>query len=236
MMFVLAQRDWWLLAIGLVLAAESAWLWRWSTMQQSWRQLWLGQVPALVIGVSAVLIIVLIPRLVTQIVVTIGYIGWRSWWELTPERRLDHTLVHLFITQAALFEALFLVAARWRGEAWHEWVILSLVWALTYISTYSALKAKNERAAGIMAAAWALMVVQVSWILLTWLFTYVTFVGYLLVPQPALVLVAMSYCFGSIYASARRGKLSRARLAEYLLIGLVVMAMVITGTSWKGSI
>jgi hypothetical protein len=56
------------------------------------------------------------------------------------------------------------------------------------------------------------------------------------VPQPALVLVALAYCMGSIYTSAKQGKLSFSRLVEYLVIGLILVGMVIMGTSWRGSI
>jgi hypothetical protein len=69
-----------------------------------------------------------------------------------------------------------------------------------------------------------------------WLFTYTTAGGYLLVPQPALVLTALAYVFGSIYVAQREGKLSRGRLTEYLLIGLILIAIVAIGTSWRGSI
>jgi hypothetical protein len=87
-----------------------------------------------------------------------------------------------------------------------------------------------------MAATWALVCTEISWVLLRWLFTYTVTGGYILVPQPMLILTALAYCFGSIYVSQRKGSLSRARLTEYLLIGLILIAIVVTGTPWRGSL
>jgi len=69
-----------------------------------------------------------------------------------------------------------------------------------------------------------------------WLITYTMRGGYVLVPQPALILTALSYVFGSVLASSRQGNLSRARLAEYMLIALVLVVIVVIGTSWRGNV
>jgi hypothetical protein len=81
-----------------------------------------------------------------------------------------------------------------------------------------------------------LVAAEVAWVLQLWLFTYTTAGGYILVPQPALILTALAYCFGSVYWSQRQGTLSKGRLTEYLLIGLVLIVIVAVGTSWRGSI
>jgi hypothetical protein len=226
----LAQQNLWVLAVLVVVVAEMALVW------PVWRKAWqwrtvVEQAPVIIFGAAMAVVIALMPRLATQVVLGVGYIVWRWWYEEARAHRW--ALGGLLIQQVVLFEALFLAAAVWRVS---EWLILGLLWLAAYTTVYSSLLAKGERAAGVIAAAWGLIVVQVSWVLLMWLFTYATTGGYLLVPQPALVLAAMAYCFGSIYASARRGNLSRGRLAEYLFIGLIVMVMVITGTSWKGTI
>ena len=90
--------------------------------------------------------------------------------------------------------------------------------------------------ASVLAAAWALVAAEISWVLVRWLFVYVMPQGYLLIPQAAVVLAAMGYVFGSIYMAQRDGKLSRSRLTEYVLIGLILIAIVITGTPWRGSL
>jgi hypothetical protein len=103
-------------------------------------------------------------------------------------------------------------------------------------ATWGVVYRRGERAAGVMAATWGVVAVEIAWVLELWLFTYTSSGGYLLVPQPALILSALAYCFGSIYLSQRQGSLSRGRLTEYLLIGLILIAIVITGTPWRGSI
>jgi hypothetical protein len=142
-------------------------------------------------------------------------------------------LVKLLAVQALAFEALFLMAAVWQTP---RPVLLVLVWAAVYATTYQVLAARHERGAGVLAAAWALTATEASWIFLTWLVSYVTPGQYLVVPQPALVLTALGYCFGSIYAAQRGGILNRARLTEYLLIGLILLGIVIAGTTWRGTL
>jgi hypothetical protein len=226
----LSRRTLWAPAALVVVGVEVAR--NWSAWHHSLsKKLLVEQAPVIIVGVAMAVTIALMPRLVTQVVLGGVYIVWRCWYEQARISRW--ALSNLLIQQIVIFEALFLAAAVWRIP---EWLVLALLWAAAYLTVYSNLVAKGERAAGIMAAAWGLIVVQISWVLLMWLFTYATGGGYLLVPQPALVLVALAYCFGSIYASARRGNLSRGRLAEYLFIGLIVIVMVITGTSWKGTL
>jgi hypothetical protein len=116
------------------------------------------------------------------------------------------------------------------------WVVLFLVWMGAYLSVYAVLARRGERTAGVMAATWGVVCVEVAWVLLSWLFVYTIGGGYILVPQPALILTALAYCFGSIYLSQREGTLSRGRLGEYLVIGLILIGIVVIGTSWRGSI
>lgn len=192
----------------------------------------INRVPHLLMALSAVLVIATTPRLATQVAVAILYIIWRVWWHGRREGAAPE-FVNLLLVQAACFEAIFMMAAIWRTPSW---LILILVWAVGYVSVFAALSRRGERAAGVMAATWGLVAAEISWVLLLWLFTYTTTGGYVLVPQPALILTALGYCFGSIYISQREGNLSRTRLAEYLLIGLSLIAIVIIGTSWRGTL
>lgn len=232
-MFGLAQRGWWVPAIAAIVIFELGWQRRaWRQRQPRW-QIWHQLAPMVLAGVSAALIVAMSPRLATQIGWSLAYALWRAWWLGQRDRAAAHQMTNALIEQAVWFEAVFLMAGVWRVP---DPVVLVLAWLGAYVITQSALLARGERTAGLMAAAWGVMVVQVAAVLLLWLFTYVTAGGYVLVPQPALVLVALAYCFGSIHASARGGNLSRGRLAEYLFIGLIVIGMVIAGTSWRGGI
>ena len=196
-----------------------------------------GLVMPLAAGLSAVLVVAVNIRFITQMVVAVAYAVWRWWWV----RRRDHQelIGHLLFVQVLIFEGVFLAAAVWRSSDWSAWLMtiwLGIIWLGAFWPTLAVLRARGERAAGVLAAAWAVAATEVSWVLLLWLFTYTSPGGFVLVPQPAVVLVALAYCFGSIYASARGGNLSRGRLVEYLIIGLILILMVIAGTSWRGSI
>jgi hypothetical protein len=222
------QRGLWPVAMALVAVVE---LWPVRSAQRGARWVALrNHLPQLMVGMSVALIIAVAPREATQVVAAGLYALWRTWWTRQGEDT-KHDLLNLLAVQGAVYEALFLLAAAWRTS---EWLILALVWGSSYITVFGVLEKRGERVAGLMAATWALIAAEISWVLLTWLFVYTIYGGYLLVPQPALVLSALGYCFGNIYATQRAGKLSRGRLTEYLLIGLILIAVVITGTSWKG--
>ena len=230
---VLAQHSGlWLLAVVVVVLAE---LWPLRAVARSdWGRVWQDQASQVLMGAGIAMVIATSPRFVTQAVATVLYVAWRTWW--MGESRSQNSkfdLPNLLVVLAVLYEALFLMAAV-PAFRMPFWLVLGLVWIASYAAVQAVLARRGERMAQVMAATWALLCAEISWVLLIWLSTYTLTGGYLLVPQPALVLTALAYCFGSIYVSQRAGKLSRGRLTEYLLIGLILIAVVITGTSWKG--
>lgn len=232
----LAQRQGlWVLAL-LVVAVLELWRVRPGGAVKAARraeEFW-QQMPVLLMGMSVVLIVAVSPRLATQVAVVLVYAVWRWWWGANASEARNK-LTNLLVLQAVMFEAVFLAAGVWRHSL-PEWLVMALVWAGAYLSVYAFLVRRGERAAAVMAATWALVAAEVSWALLLWLFMYTLPGGYLIVPQATVVLTALAYCFGNIYASQRQGSLSRGRLTEYLLIGLILIAIVITGTPWRGSI
>ena len=188
--------------------------------------------PGLVVGLSATLIIASVPRQATQVAVAVLYGAWLVWRELEPPKA-PTKLVQLLLVQAVMFEAIFLMAAIWPIPSP---VILIMVWAGSYFTVYAALIQRGDKSAGVIAATWGVIAAEVSWILLMWLITYTMHGGYVLVPQPALILTALAYIFGSILSSSRQGNLSRGRLGEYMVIGLVLVMIVVLGTSWRGNV
>jgi hypothetical protein len=190
------------------------------------------RLPGLVMGLSVTLIIVLVPRLATQAVVAVLYAAWLLWREREP-KEVSTGLVHLLLVQGVMFEAIFLMAAIWQVPSW---LVLALVWIGAYAGVYGTLRRREDRSAGVMAATWGVIATEVAWILQLWLITYTMRGGYVLVPQPALILTALTYVFGSILASSRQGNLSRARLGEYMVIALILVVIVVIGTSWRGNV
>lgn len=186
----------------------------------------------IIMGISAALIVTLLPKAVSQTVVAALYVVWRMWQE--RDGSVAHlSLLNLLLLQVAALQALFLAAAVWN---WSSPVMIVLVWAAAYTPVWIILKARGERGAGVLAAAWALVAAELTWVFMTWLVSYIAAASYWIAPQPALILSGLAYCFGSIYQAQRQGKLNRARLTEYLLIGVILIAIVIAGTPWRGSI
>ncbi len=227
------QSGWAWLAGVVIVATELRTL---GTMRQ-WdrsrvmKALW-DRLPGLIMGVGVLLIVMLMPRLVTQAVVAGLYAAWLLWREWSPAE-VSTGLTHLLLVQGVMFEAIFLMAAIWQTS---DLLILTLVWIGSYAGVYGVLKRRGDRLAGVMAATWGVIATEVSWVLLQWLITYTMRGGYVLVPQPALILTALSYVFGSILASSRQGSLSRARLGEYIVIAIVLVGIVVMGTSWRGNV
>jgi hypothetical protein len=233
--FWAAQHKLWPLAVLVVLGVE---LWPLrpggSVSAERRREFLVERALPVMGGVAASLIIAASLRLAAQLAVAVAYGVWRLAWSPTVDKG-RYGMAHLLVAQAVLFEAVFLVAAM---PTWHapEGLVLLAVWVSAYLPVYAVLMRRSERAAGVMAATWGVVAVEIAWVLGLWLFTYTSTGGYVLVPQPVLILTGLAYCFGSIYASQRQGSLSRGRLTEYLLIGLILIAIVIAGTPWKGSI
>ena len=194
-------------------------------------RLW-ARVPHLITGASAVLIIMMLPKALSQLTVAALYVVWRTWQDRMTTRAAS-VFINLLIVQAIAFEALFLGAAVNR---WPAALVIILSWIVAFLPVYRILGVRGERAAGVLAAAWALVVAELTWLFMTWLVSYIVEDNYLIVPQPALILTTLAYCFGNIYYAQRQGKLNRARLTEYLFIGIILLALVITGTRWRGNV
>jgi hypothetical protein len=186
----------------------------------------------LTMGVAAVLMIAILPKAITQVAVAVLYAGWRL---AAPRVSYEGRggLIKLLVVQVAVLEALFLLAAVWQAPLI---MVLALLWVACFVTVQQALRERGERAADILAATWALAAVELSWVLVTWLVSYILPGNYLIVPQPVVVLSALAYCFGNIYSAQRQGKLNRARLTEYLLLGLIVLWIIIAGTQWRGTL
>jgi hypothetical protein len=218
------KQNWWWLAMAVVSSIE---LLAVRGQRHPLRQF----IIPVIMGTCVVLVMTLIPRLASQIGLALAYTLWRWWWATGEAGRAS--LPNLLGLQAMISLAVFLMAVIWGIPAW---VLVALLWFLTYSTVLVVLTARREPGAQLLAAAWALIASELAWVLQFWLFTYTAQGGYVMIPQGVLVITALGYCFGSIYISARSGSLSRSRLFEYLAIGLVVIIMVVSGTSWKGAI
>lgn len=216
----------WLAAVILVLVVEL-----WPVRSRLDLDSILERIPLIAMGSSVAIIISIAPKALTQLAVMAFYVAWRYWMERQPERR--HDLANTVVIMTAAFQAIFLASAIWHLP---HLLVLILTWGAIYGLSYQALRVRGEVSAQLMAAVWALIGAEAAWLFLTWQVSYILPNSYLVVPQAVLVLSALGYCFGGILMSQRRGELSRSRLAEYLIIGSILIAIVIAGTPWRGTI
>ncbi len=181
--------------------------------------------------VSLVIVLVLNHNLVGQILVACGY----SWWRWAGNT--EHPNQRFEIWQAGWLEFISLTAIFSANAIWHWPTLLTLIAVyVTSLVIARSFFAAGERAARALAAAWGLIVAECCYIFSVWLVHYVLPGGVLLIPQAAIVITALGYCFGSIYLAHTTSKLSKARLAEYAIIGLCLIVIVIAGTKWSGQI
>lgn len=186
-----------------------------------------GPLPRAIAGAAVVLLVAVAPRVATQIGLAAAFALWRFF---SPRLR---DAVNVLVVETTVYWSVFMISAVWRSP---EWILLLLIWGGSYLPVYLALAVRKERAGAVLAATWALVATEIAWVFVRWLYVYTVHGGYLMVPQPTLVLGTLGYCFGSIYLSQRDGSLSRGRLTEYLLIGLILITIVITGTPWRGTL
>jgi hypothetical protein len=223
----------WLHAIPLALAAVTA-----AELYRAYRRHALSvpglaaESPVWLVGLSAGLFIGLQSNQLTQVVLVCVYGAWR-WWLLKRYRTAEHLMVIASVSEVAGLAAVFLAAAVWH---WPVIVTVVLTWAISWLVGHHLLAEAGDRAAPVLVAAWALVAAECAWLFSLWLVTYIVWDGIVLLPQAALVISALGYCLGGIYFSHRSNHLSRARLVEYLVVGLVLLIFVIVGTKWNSAI
>lgn len=182
-------------------------------------------------ALTVAMLLLLAPVLPTVLIIAVLGGAWLSWLRLAPSQW--HPPIVALTNQFLSLWAIFLAAAIWRLP---DLVVLVAVWVVSYFISRQMLERLGEKTARLLAAAWALTCAQAAWLFVIWLVNYTLIGGWLIVPQPAVVLTALGYCFGGIYLAHLRSQLSRTRLTEYLLIGLSLMMIVIAGTKWNGSV
>lgn len=199
---------------------------------EDWLELLIGDSPLWVVTVSIGLLVGLLPRLVTQITLVVLLVIWRYWLEFGAVRLLAQLVVAGTMQFMALW-AIFLAQSVWH---WPTLLVLLLVWVASWLTARRVLASYDDPAVSVLASAWGLVAAQCAWVFSLWQVQYILLNGWVIVPQAAIVLTALGYCMGGIYVSHRRSQLSRSRLVEYLMIGLVLLAIVIAGTKWNGVI
>jgi hypothetical protein len=221
---IIASARWGIWPAGLVVLGVSE-MFRRSSIKR------LTTIPYLIPQISLLMLAAASVVTITQMLCLVLLIVWRIFGRLA-ENEQARTLAFGF-SQISVLIAIFTIAAIWRLPSI---VSLAIVWLTAYALSIDFLRYRDDSSADVLALAWALMATQLSWIFTLWAVMYVLPGNIFVIPQAAVVISGIGYCCLSIYLAHNRSRLSRARLAEYLIIGLSILMIVIAGTKWNGSV
>lgn len=162
---------------------------------------------------------------------TIGVLYWLWLVFLKPKSGEYWVALQASVCQFSGLGILFLL-----GRTLPEAFVLILAGIIALTAADHFLSVHNDPARGILAGVWALMVVQVSWLLWRWLIVYTLFDGRVLLPQAPIIISSLAYVIGNIYLAHSQKKLRKKILVEYLAIGAAVIAVLLIGTNWDTSL
>lgn len=196
--------------------------------------------PLVIIGVSIVLLIGLSrPPIGQPILPPLSQIGLAAiygvslaWFKKLKENQLSAAAAAMLM-QGLSLTIVFLAAAFWHIP---DAIVVAASWAASFVTASWYLQVNEERAGRLLAAAWALIVTEITWVLAVWQVNYIIGNGYVIIPQAVIIVLGVGYVMGSIHSAHTAKRLSRRRLIEYVAIAGVLLAIVVAGTHWKGSL
>lgn len=83
-----------------------------------------------------------------------------------------------------------------------------------------------------LAAIWALVTVELVWVMSRWLVLYQLPRLKFIISQPALLVASLAYSWGGMYYHHKKGTLTRPLLFEYLAVSSIVFVLVVVLTKW----
>lgn len=123
------------------------------------------------------------------------------------------------------------------GTTHETWVIL-LGWLILWANARHFLGIFDDKETPLLAILWATIISEIVWISLQWQ-TIFHFPGGLQISQLALIVAAISYCFGGWYATTRQQdeQLSTASLiVRYGIFTAIAIILILVLTPWHGGI
>lgn len=138
------------------------------------------------------------------------------------EGLISLVLIILTINVASLMQVL------WH---WPPVFIMVFVWVLTFIIALWWLLPFVGRMEG-LAAIWALVCVELTWIMSRWIVLYQVPRLKVIISQPALIIASLAYSWGGMYYHHKKGTLTRPLLLEYLAVSSIVFILVVMLTKW----
>jgi hypothetical protein len=165
------------------------------------------------------------------IVLSIGIIAGYAlviWQDILPE---PNVLVDNILSLILLFFGLSfasLLIAFWH---WPVAIVMALVWLFAFFVAIVWLLDFSQTPQ-LLASVWALMCVELFWIMSRWINLYHIPKTNLLISQAALTIVALGYGFGGIYYHYKNHSLRRGLIFEYISVTTVIFVALILLSKW----
>ncbi len=141
---------------------------------------------------------------------------------LALDNVISLVLIALLINIASLMQVL------WH---WPAVLIMAFVWVFAFIIALWWLLPLIGRMEYI-AAIWAIVCVEICWVMSRWVVLYQLPRAKLVISQPALIIASLAYSWGGMYYHHKKGTLTRPLLFEYLAVSSIVFILVIVLTKW----
>lgn len=121
-----------------------------------------------------------------------------------------------------------LVQVLWH---WPIFFVLAGVWLVSFVIALWWLLPFMGRLEGV-AAIWALVTVELVWVMSRWLVLYQLPRLKFIISQPSLLVASLAYSWGGMYYHHKKGTLTRPLLFEYLAVSSIVFILLVVLTKW----
>ncbi len=150
------------------------------------------------------------------------------WQDIAPEPNvvIENSLALILVFLGLSFASLLI--AFWH---WPVAVVLFLVWLFTFFVAITWLL-DFSNTPQLLASLWALMCVELFWIMSRWINLYHVPKTNLLISQAALTIAALAYGFGGIYYHYKKHSLRNALIIEYISVTAVIFIALILLSKW----
>jgi hypothetical protein len=145
---------------------------------------------------------------------------------LEPNVIIDNVLSLLMLFFGISFASLLIAFWHWPAA-----IVMLLVWLFSFFVAIVWLL-DFSKSPQMLASLWALMCVELFWIMSRWINLYHLPRTSLLISQAALTIAALGYGFGGIYYHYKKQSLRKALIIEYIGVTAVIFIALILLSKW----
>lgn len=190
----------------------------------------------LIVGISSVFLMIGVAdvserplvTLLIQVLITLLY----TFWLIVLKPGSTKTLVGIqaFIAHTMGFMVLF-----WYADSAPELLLVAAAWFIAQTTARHFLKSFDDQFSDVLALAWALFAVQLSWVINRWHIGYEVFSSFR-VSNGLMLMVIFSYSIGSLYSLWMSDKLSLFKVRQFSGFMILMILALIILTDWSGAV